>query len=55
MTHLAGKIMAEAISGSMQRLDLFNNIRPIAIPGTHLIQRPLLSLGVMLYKIRDLL
>ena len=55
MTHLAGKVMSEAISGSMQRLDLFNNIRPIAIPGTHLIQRPLLSLGVMLYKIRDLL
>jgi glycine/D-amino acid oxidase-like deaminating enzyme len=55
MTHLAGKIMAEAISGSMKRFDLFNDIRPIAIPGTHLIQKPLLSLGVMFYKIRDLL
>jgi gamma-glutamylputrescine oxidase len=55
MTHLAGKIMAEAISGTMKRFDLFNDIRPIAVPGTHLIQRPLLSLGVILYKIRDLL
>ncbi len=55
MTHLAGKLMTEAISGTMERFDLFKNIRPFAIPGTHLFQKPLLSLGVMLYKIRDLL
>jgi len=55
MTHLAGKLMAEAISGTMERFDLFNNIRPFAIPGTHLFHKPLLSLGVMLYKFRDLL
>ena len=54
-THLAGKIMAEVISGSMERFDLFNKIKPIAIPGTHLFQKPILALGVMLYKIRDLL
>ena len=54
-THLAGKIMAEVISGSMERFDLFNKIKPIAIPGTHFFQKPILALGVMLYKIRDLL
>ena len=54
-THLAGKIMAEVISGSMERFDLFNKIKPVAIPGTHLFQKPILALGVMLYKIRDLL
>ena len=54
-THLAGKIMSEAISGTLERFDLFNNIKPIAVPGTHLFQKPLLSLGVMFYKLKDLL
>ena len=55
MTHLAGKLISEAISGTMKRFDLFNSIRPVSIPGTYFLRRPLLSLGVMLYKIKDLL
>ena len=55
MTHLAGKLISEAISGTMERFDLFNSIRPVSIPGTYFLRRPLLSLGVMLYKIKDLL
>ena len=31
------------------------NLKPIAIPGTHFFQKPILALGVVLYKIRDLL
>lgn len=54
-THLAGKIMSEAISGTLGRFDLFNKITPIAVPGTHFFQKPLLSLGVMFYKLKDLL
>ena len=54
-THLAGKIMSEAISGTLERFDLFNKIKPIAVPGTHFFQKPLLSLGVMFYKLKDLL
>ena len=55
MTHLAGKLISEAISGTMERFDLFNSIQPVSIPGTYFLRRPLLSLGVMLYKIKDLL
>ena len=55
MTHLAGKLISEAISGTMERFDLFNSIRPVSIPGTYFLRRPLLSLGVMLYRIKDLL
>ena len=55
MTHLAGKLISEAISGTMERFDLFNSIRPVSIPGTYFLRRPLLSLGVMLYKIKDIL
>ena len=47
--------MSEAISGTLERFDLFNKIKPIAVPGTHFFQKPLLSLGVMFYKLKDLL
>jgi gamma-glutamylputrescine oxidase len=53
MTHLAGKIIAETITGTMERFDLFNNIKPIAIPGTYTLRKLLVSLGVMFYKLKD--
>ena len=53
MTHLAGKIIAETITGTMERFDLFNNIKPIAIPGTYTLRKLLVSLGVMIYKLKD--
>lgn len=53
MTHLAGKIIAETITGTMERFDLFNNIKPIAIPGTYTLRKPLVSLGIMFYKLID--
>jgi glycine/D-amino acid oxidase-like deaminating enzyme len=53
VTHLAGQILADAIAGTMERFDIFANIRPIRFPGAHTFRKPLVSLGVLYYQIRD--
>ena len=52
-THLAGQIMAEAVAGTMERFDMFANIKPVLIPGAHTFHRPMVSLGMMYYRLRD--
>ena len=53
VTHLAGQIMADAIAGSMERFDMFADIKPPAIPGSFTLQKPLVTLGMLYYQIKD--
>lgn len=53
VTHLAGRIMADAVAGTMEQFDLFADIKPIVIPGSHIFRKPLVSLGMMYYQIKD--
>jgi glycine/D-amino acid oxidase-like deaminating enzyme len=53
VTHLAGKILADAVAGSMERFDLFAKIKPIVVPGAYTLQKPMVALGVLYYAIRD--
>jgi len=52
-THLAGQIMADAIAGTLERFDLFANVKPFIVPGAHTFRRPMVSLGMLYYRIRD--
>jgi gamma-glutamylputrescine oxidase len=53
VTHLAGQIMADAVGGTMERLDIFSRIRPVLIPGAHTLAKPLVSLGMVYFQLRD--
>lgn len=53
VTHLAGRILADAVAGTMEQFDLFAKIRPIVIPGARRLRRPLVSLGMLYYQVRD--
>ena len=53
VTHLAGQIMAEAVAGTLERFDVFANIDPVIIPGTHSFTNQLVALGVLYYQIKD--
>ena len=53
VTHLAGEIMADAVGGTMERMDIFSSIRPIVIPGAHILANPLVSLGMFYFQLRD--
>lgn len=53
VTHLAGQIMADAIAGTMEKFDLFANVGAIRIPGAYRLQKPLVALGVLYYRLKD--
>ena len=53
VTHLAGRIMADAVSGTMEQFDLFANVKPVVVPGSHILRKPMVALGVLYYQIRD--
>jgi glycine/D-amino acid oxidase-like deaminating enzyme len=53
VTHMAGRIMADAIVGTAERFDLFANIKPLIIPGAYRFQKPMVALGMLYYQIKD--
>ncbi len=53
VTHLAGKIMADAVAGTVEQFDMFANVKPFTIPGAHLLSKPMVTLGMMYYQIKD--
>jgi gamma-glutamylputrescine oxidase len=53
LTGLAGKLVAEAISGQTERLDLFSAIKHHDFPGGKLLRTPALVLGMAWYQLRD--
>lgn len=53
VTHLAGQIMADAVAGTVERFDLFANVKPFRVPGAHRLSKPIVTLGMMYYQIRD--
>ena len=53
VTHLTGQIMADAVAGTVERFDLFANVKPTIVPGAQSFSTPLVALGMMYYKIRD--
>jgi gamma-glutamylputrescine oxidase len=52
---IAGKLVAEAIAGQAERFDLFSRITHRRFPGGSLMRTPALMLGMLYYRIRDLL
>ena len=53
VTHLAGKILADAVAGTVEQFDMFANVKPFTVPGAHLLSTPMVALGMMYYKIKD--
>jgi gamma-glutamylputrescine oxidase len=52
-THLAGSILAEAIKGHSERLDVFARLPHHNFPGGRLLRVPMLTLGAWYYATRD--
>ena len=53
VTHLAGQIIADAVSGTLERFDLFASVKSAVLPGAHTFRKPLVALGMMYYQIKD--
>jgi gamma-glutamylputrescine oxidase len=54
-TGMAGKLVAEAISGQLENFDIFTRLKHHRFPGGQLLRTPLLMMGMWYYRLRDLL
>ncbi len=54
-THAMGEILADAIGGTLERFDLFQRIRHRRLPFGETLDSQLLALGMLYFRIRDLL
>ena len=52
---LAGEVIAAAIAGQSERLDVFQRLRHAPFPGGRLLRTPLLVAAMSWYKLRDAL
>jgi gamma-glutamylputrescine oxidase len=55
LTGLAGKLVAEAVSGTAERFDVFARLPHRDFPGGALLRRPSLMLAMLYYRVKDLL
>lgn len=54
-THIAGQILADAIGGDMERFDVFEKIRHWKLPGGKWFANPALALGMLYYRLKEIL
>lgn len=54
-THIMGRLLAEALSGTAERFDLFSRIKQIPFPGGKYFKVPAVVMGSWYYLIRDAL
>lgn len=52
-THVMGEIVADAISGTMEKFDLFANVNHIRLPGSQWMGNQMIAMGMMYYKLKD--
>lgn len=55
MAVMAGRLAAEAVAGQAERFDLLSRIRHRPFPGGPMLRMPALVLGMLYYRLRDLL
>lgn len=54
-THVMGEIMADAIAGTMERFDVFANTSHFRIPGSQTFGNQIIALGMLYYRLKDML
>ncbi|NRA40921.1 MAG: FAD-binding oxidoreductase, partial [Pseudomonadales bacterium] len=52
-THLAGKIIAEALKGDATRFDTFAGLKHLPFPGGRMLRVPYTAAGAFYYGLRD--
>jgi len=54
-THIMGEVVSDAVAGTMEKFDLFANMRHFRIPGSQWMGNQIIALGMLYYRMRDLL
>ncbi len=51
--NLAGRLIAEAVSGTAERFDVFAKIKHLSVPGGNALHQKILALGMAWYRMQD--
>jgi glycine/D-amino acid oxidase-like deaminating enzyme len=54
-THILGEVTADAIAGTMETFDLFANYPHFRIPGSQWVGNQLIALGMLYFRMKDLM
>ena len=52
-THTMSEVMADAVTGSMERYDLFAGVKHFRIPGSQWVGNQIIAMGMLYYKFKD--
>ena len=52
-THLAGRLIAEAMKGQVERFDAFCQLKHFRFPGGRMLRVPYTAIGAVYYGLRD--
>jgi len=52
-THLMGEVVSDAIAGTLEKFDLFADMKHFRIPGTQWIGNQTIALGMLYYRLKD--
>ncbi|MDJ0906623.1 MAG: FAD-binding oxidoreductase [Woeseiaceae bacterium] len=52
-SHVMGEILADAVTGTMERFDLFAGLKHIRTPGPRWLGNQLVALGMLFYRLKD--
>ena len=55
VTHIAGEIMADAVTGTMEKFDLFAGMSHFRLPVGQWAGNQVIALGMLYYRLKDLL
>ena len=54
-THVMSEIVSDAVTGTMEKFDLFADMKHFRLPGSQWMGNQVIALGMLYYKIKDLL
>ena len=54
-THMAGKVLADIVAGESEQFELFSRIRHWGLPGGKWFANPALALGMMYFRLKEML
>jgi glycine/D-amino acid oxidase-like deaminating enzyme len=54
-THIMGELTADAIGGTMEKFDLFANMGHFRIPGSQWVGNQIIALGMLYFRLKDIL
>ena len=54
VTHVMGEVVADAITGQMEKFDLFAKVKHHRIPGSQWLGNQMIAMGMLYYRLRDM-